>query len=77
MRSTQEHRDFVVAGIENGRSHMNMQMDLMAQGLSRAQSNSVVRNQRKRLKVWNLKKDEPGEANLNDEGDEKRWGDVY
>lgn len=54
MRSTQEHRDFVVAGVEKGMSARSMQEELERKGLTNTQANCVVRNQRKRLKVYKV-----------------------
>ena len=64
MRTTQEHRDFVVANCRMGKgktgelSAVAIQRELMSQGLTRTQANSVCRNQRKRLKVYNINKNE-------------------
>ena len=64
MRTTQENRDFVVANCRMGKgktgelSAVDIQRGLRKQGLTRTQSNNVCRNQRKRLKVYNLKRED-------------------
>jgi hypothetical protein len=63
MKSTQEHRDFVVENCRMGKgadgelSAVAIQRELMKKGLTKTQANCVCRNQRKRLKVYNIKKE--------------------
>jgi polyhydroxyalkanoate synthesis regulator phasin len=56
MKTTQEHRDIIAEVIKDGKlSTKQMRERLMdLYGLSKSQANDVVKNQRKRLKVWNL-----------------------
>jgi hypothetical protein len=58
MKTNQNHRDFASAGIKKeGMSTLQIREGLIKQGLTNTHANDVVRNQRKRLKVWNLKKE--------------------
>ena len=41
MKSTQEHRDFVIAGIENERTAYDMQQELVGKKLTNTQANNV------------------------------------
>lgn len=87
MRTTQEHRDFVVANCRMGNkdgdvgklSAAAIQKELMAQGLTTTQANNVCRNQRKRLKVYNIIKIELEGQDDGTQGADgfKRWGAVY
>jgi hypothetical protein len=56
MKTTQEHRDTAAAAIKDGKLSTKQIREGLINlvGLSKSQANDVVKNQRKRLKVWNL-----------------------
>ena len=56
MKTTQEHRDTAAAAIKDGNLSTKQIREGLINlvGLSKSQANDVVKNQRKRLKVWNL-----------------------
>ncbi len=52
MKVNQGHRDQVVDGIKAGKKASSMQKELIGQGLTVSQSNSCVRNQRKKAGAY-------------------------
>ena len=57
MRTSQEHRDIANSAITNGTSTIQIKSVLMEKGLTNTHANDVVRNQRKKLKVWKPNKE--------------------
>ena len=73
MRTDQSHRDLATAEIEKGTTVLTIKQMLMEKGLTKSQANDVVRNQRKRLKVYGMKKKDEVEREENG----LRWGQVH
>lgn len=57
MRTTKEHRDIANSAITNGSTALQIREGLVVKGLTKTQANNVVRNQRKKLKVWKANKE--------------------
>lgn len=54
MRTTQEHRDLIADSIGK-QTTLAMKAMLIEKGLTNTQANDVVRNQRKKAKVYGVK----------------------
>ena len=74
MKTTEEHRNIAASAIENGgMTTLQIKEGLMKKGLTKSQANDVVRNQRKRLKVYGVKRMD--DISVEDTG--LKWGKVY